>query len=308
MNNKIIINELQKEINNYKNDKSKIFKIKALKNAIYSIQKCNENIISGEDAKKKCSNIGKGISQRIDKILELNKNKLIINNYDDSLNKITGVGSSRIELWNKQNIFNINDLKNAINKKEIKVTHHIEIGIKYYEDFQKKISSNLIDDFYLNFKKIIKNIDDELIFEFCGSYRRGCKKCGDIDILISHKNNKNYLSKIVNILTDKKFLIDNLTTTKGGKKYMGVLMLEFPCRIDIRFVKYNEFYTSLLYFTGSKNFNIMMRKKALSYNYTLNEYTLKNNKNNENNFLIKSEEDIFNYLNIDYVNPIDRNI
>ena len=98
-----------------------------------------------------------------------------------------------------------------------------------------------------------------------------------------------------------------MTSTKGGKKYMGVLMLDFPCRIDIRFVEYDEYYTSLLYFTGSRDFNIKLRKKALTLGYTLNEYYLKNN-NDNTTFIINSEKDIFDYLEIDYIEPYERNI
>lgn len=306
MNNQIIIQELQNEANTYKNDQSKIFKYRALNKAIISIQKCDSNITSGNFASKNCNNIGKGISNRIDKILELSSLKNNINN-DGSLNNITGVGQSRIQTWNKLGIYNIKQLKNAIKNNDIKITHHIEIGIKYYDDFLKRIKYKSIQKFYNNFNKIIKNIDENLIFDFCGSFRRKCETSGDIDILISHTTNKNYLSNIVKVLTEKNILIDDLTSTKGGKKYMGVLMLDFPCRIDIRFVEYDEYYTSLLYFTGSRDFNIKLRKKALSLGYTLNEYYLKNN-NDNSTFIINCEKDIFDYLEIDYIEPFKRNI
>ena len=223
------------------------------------------------------------------------------------MNNITGVGQSRIQTWNKLDIYNIKQLKNAIKNKDIKITHHIEIGIKYYDDFLKRIKYKSIQKFYNNFNKIIKNIDENLIFDFCGSFRRKCETSGDIDILITHTTNKNYLSNIVKVLTEKNILIDDLTSTKGGKKYMGVLMLDFPCRIDIRFVEYDEYYTSLLYFTGSRDFNIKLRKKALTLGYTLNEYYLKNN-NDNTTFIINSEKDIFDYLEIDYIEPYERNI
>lgn len=304
--NSYIIQELQNEANSYKNDKSKIFKYKALIKAINSIQKTNIKITSGKCAIQNCEFIGKGISNRIDNILKNNNQNQNLDN-DGSLNNITGVGQSRIQSWNKQNIFNINQLKHAIQNNSIKITHHIHIGIKYYDDFLKKIPYDSIQNFYYKFNNIISNIDSDLIFDFCGSFRRKCKHCGDIDILISHKFNKNYLSHIVDLLTQKNLLIDHLTNTNGGKKYMGVLLLDFPCRIDIRFVHFDEFYTSLLYFTGSKNLNIQLRKKALSLNYTLNEYCLKNNSNNTI-FNITSEKDIFDFLETDFIQPSDRNI
>ena len=45
-------------------------------------------------------------------------------------------------------------------------------------------------------------------------------------------------------------------------------------RIDIRYMPISSFYTALIYFTGSKNFNKQMRLYAIKLGYKLNEYGL----------------------------------
>jgi DNA polymerase (family 10) len=61
----------------------------------------------------------------------------------------------------------------------------------------------------------------------------------------------------------------------------------------------------VIYFTGSKNFNVLVRQKAKGLGYSLNEYGLVNNDNGELRYL-KSEEELFEILGIPYLKPTDR--
>ena len=160
--------------------------------------------------------------------------------------------------------------------------------------------------------KCIK-INKDLIFEICGSYRRGALESGDIDILVSHPNyidnieNQKFLEKIVKELSKSKLIIDNLTS-KGTTKFMGVCKIsDIARRIDIRLINYESYYAALIYFTGSKNFNVYIRNKALEKNFSLNEYALTDMKDNTIKIL-NSEEEIFLILKIPYLSPIERNI
>ena len=74
-------------------------------------------------------------------------------------------------------------------------------------------------------------------------------------------------------------------------------------RIDIICVKFENYYTALLYFTGSFEFNINMRQIAKKNNYLLNRYGLyfQNKK-----IKINSEKDIFNVLKVKYIMPLYR--
>jgi DNA polymerase/3'-5' exonuclease PolX len=108
----------------------------------------------------------------------------------------------------------------------------------------------------------------------------------------------------VNNLLKKKFLVESFTDTSVHTKYMGLYIWKGNNnyrRIDIRYIPYESYYSATLYFTGSTNFNKKMRMVALSIGYTLNEYGLfdKNNKM----FKVKSEKDIFDLLNMEYVRP-----
>ena len=320
----IIICNLNKLKIIYEKDPSKKWNLKALKNAIHEISKYENEIVSGTQLKNEINGIGEKIALRIDEIIsngflkeinEYENNNIDYNiDYKNPFIEITGVGTVRAKKWLDEGIKNIDELKEAINNKKIKSTHHIDIGLKYYNDFKQLIPREEIDIIKKIIRKCLKKNDKKYIFEICGSYRRGCSHSGDIDILITHatkyedENNTNHLINIVNSLKEINFITDELTIN-GNTKFMGVCKvkgLPFYRRIDIRFVKYNSYYSSLLYFTGNKNFNIFIRKKALSLNMSINEYGIIDNTNNSV-LSVYSEKELFDKINMDYVGPLNRN-
>ena len=53
-------------------------------------------------------------------------------------------------------------------------------------------------------------------------------------------------------------------------------LLELPFRrLDIRLLPFDQYHCGILYFTGSDQFNKMMRAHALDQGFTLNEYSLR---------------------------------
>jgi DNA polymerase beta len=321
MNNKeLIINKLDSLKELYKNNDDKIWNLKAINKAISSIKSYEGDIISGKQLENEIKGIGKKISKRIDEILEtgdlveLNNeyNNSLENQYLNNLLDITGIGLVRAKKWLDIGIKNIDDVINGIKENKITTTHHIDIGIKYYYDLKKKIPREEINNIKIIIDNTLKKINNNFIFEICGSYRRGMSESGDIDILITHPNymkdisKKNFLNIIVDKLKDNNFIIDSLTE-KGNTKYMGICKINsIGRRIDIRVVDYQSYYVALLYFTGNKNFNIYIRNEALKYNYSLNEYGMIDMRDN-NIYFAKSEEEIFKKLKLEYLTPEKRN-
>ena len=71
--------------------------------------------------------------------------------------------------------------------------------------------------------------------------------------------------------------------------------------------KPEEYPFAILYFTGSKDFNTLMRQHALNKGLSMNEYSLKHSSDKsvvDHEF--KEEKDIFDYLGMDYVEPCNR--
>jgi len=177
------------------------------------------------------------------------------------------------------------------------LTHHQLIGVKYYHDLLKRIDSKIIYEVEQYLKKF------DFKFNICGSYRRKKENSGDIDILILEE--KKTLKDIVKILTEDKFIIDNLTDD-GKTKYMGICKTpkSHAMRIDIRLIPKQSYPFALLYFTGSKKTNTYMRNIAIKAGYKLSEYGLFDKKNTL--IPLETEQAIFEFLHIPYLSPEKR--
>lgn len=297
--------------------KKNIFRLSKIENAIKIFKKFKKKITS-DDQFINYSNIGNGIIMRINEILqngklsELNEFNFDKNQqYIDNLVSVIGIGyKNAYNLVYKHNIHNIDELIMSISKNKIKVSPMILKALRYHNIYEKNIPHEEITKTYKIISNSIKKINPLLICIICGSYRRNISHSNDIDLLISIKNENNklnYLELVVKKLKNENIIIESLTNDNVETKYMGFLKINNnPIRkIDIRYVKFDSFYTSLLYFTGSKNFNTNIRKIAKKNGYKLNEYGLfKNN----NKIKINSEEDIFSELNIPFVDPSNRNL
>lgn len=80
--------------------------------------------------------------------------------------------------------------------------------------------------------------------------------------------------KIYGLIED--FLKVDTTVIKDCLKGVCKLKKELPARrLDIRLTPHDQYYCSILYFTGSDVFNQRMRAHALEQGFTLNEYTLR---------------------------------
>lgn len=202
------------------------------------------------------------------------------------------------------------------------LTHHQKIGMFYFEDFEKRIPKAEIERFEKLLYPIITRLNKQIQWEICGSYRRGQSNSGDIDILITHpeyntrdKVTENpWLQTLVNTLESKNILCDHLTN-EGKSKYMGVgrvpiqgqpdwMDTSIARRIDIRFVPYDSYITSLLYFTGSAKENIRLRKVAISKGYKLSEYGLFDSDGDA--IVFKTEQEAYQFLGLEYVEPTSR--
>ena len=114
--------------------------------------------------------------------------------------------------------------------------------------------------------------------------------------------------KFIDFLEKDGYLYETLA--KGTKKYFGMGKLP-DCltfrRIDIMVTKPQEYPFAVLYFTGSKDFNTLMRQHALDRGLSMNEYSLKDVDTKEPvDHVFETERDIFDYLEYTYVDPWKR--
>ena len=78
-------------------------------------------------------------------------------------------------------------------------------------------------------------------------------------------------------------------------------------QMDIGFCEIKHKYFYILYFSSSRDFSKKIRLHASKKGYKLNEKGLYDKKSGKLiNFQPKSEKEIFNYLDMDYIRPENR--
>ncbi|EFN67190.1 DNA polymerase beta, partial [Camponotus floridanus] len=309
-----------------RNVSKNIYKYNAYRKAAGTLSALPERVKSGEEAKK-LPGIGIKIAKKIDEFLQTGKLQKLEDIRKDENNiaisllaRVSGIGPAKAKELVDAGIKTLEDLK----KHQNMLTHHQKLGLKYFDDFEKKIPRAEIIQIEGILRDAMKEISHDYLVTICGSYRRGKEESGDIDVLITHpdytsktkdaKKKNISLKTIVECLEEKKLITD--TISLGSTKFMGVCQLRKSKhkpfrRLDIRLTFYDQYYCAILYFTGSDLFNKNMRAHALEKKYTLNEYALKpltiEGCPGEPE-KITCEEDIFEILGLPYKDPKDRNV
>lgn len=319
----LLIRQIQYDIDT-KKGKERLqhsYRLKSIRNSVKQIKKFKKKINSGKDLKD-LSGIGRGTVLRIDEILETGRLEEVDQafvsgtylKYIEELEEVFGIGRTiAIDLYTNYMIRSIDDLRKAVSNQTITLPDHVVKGIYWHDRLNLRIPRREVDDTYIEILEYCLKIDPDINCIVCGSYRREELVMGDIDIIITHSQintldesrNSDLLERVINYMIEKKFILDNLTATNVRTKFMGICRSSIDRtivrRIDIRFIPTESYYTAILYFTGSKDFNRTMRSVAKDMGYTLNEYHLLDR--SMNIIPINSEFDIFDKLGMEYMVP-----
>ena len=221
---------------------------------------------------------------------------------------IYGIGPKKAKALIEQGITTISQLK-----ENQKLLNNVQkLGLEYYNDIIKRIPRSEIDTYYNVFKQVFDTLGyEDASMDIVGSYRRGLTTSGDIDVIITDKANKSQiLQDFINKLVEKKIILHKLTDGKTKVLVIAQLPGKPARRVDFLYSSPGEYPFAVLYFTGSKIFNTVMRQKALNLDYTLNEHGIyhmvSGKKGKKVDLKFNDEKDIFDFLNIKYKKPVDR--
>lgn len=132
-----------------------------------------------------------------------------------------------------------------------------------------------------------------------GSLRRSKEVIGDIDLLASSKQP----TEVIEFFVQQSGIIKVLA--RGDTK--ASVILEGGIQADLRVVSDAEFPFALMYFTGSKEHNIVMRQRAIARGLRLNEYGLFRSKDETRDpkLLVScaDEAEVFANLDLAFVPP-----
>ena len=124
---------------------------------------------------------------------------------------------------------------------------------------------------------------------FAGSLRRGKETIGDIDILASTSDEQLLAESFCQMPNVEKILAQGQTKCS--------VRLDVGLQVDLRVVSEHSFGAALLYFTGSKEHNVVLRERAIKQDKKLNEYELSPSN------LSETEEVMYEELGLPWIPP-----
>ena len=318
--NKHLTDEFEKILEFHNNEGNK-FEALAYRKVIGILKKYKEEI-NDVNRIPKIKGIGPKITEKIREILLTGKCRKSDNAESDSKNKsikeltsVHGIGIKQANEFYAQGIKNVNDLKNISDT----LPNTIKKGLKYYDDIQIKIPREEITELFKIIEEELYQILDKNILkaEVVGSYRRGKKLCGDMDVIITRVDNgkiSGILHTLVEKLINRNIIVDTLTMSDRNdvncEIFMGICKLNekgLNRRLDIKVYEKSFFPFAILYFTGSAYFNRSLRLFAKKKGYHLSDKELSDRITGEK-ILCNSEEDIFKALSLKYKTPEERDI
>jgi DNA polymerase/3'-5' exonuclease PolX len=221
---------------------------------------------------------------------------------------VYGIGPKKAaDLVNK----GITSIQQLRDKQDDLLNNVQKIGLTHYEDVLKRIPRKEVEEYNSVFEKLFDEIkESDSQFEIVGSFRRGAKTSGDIDIIVTSEN-KNVFKNFIDKLLEEKIIVELLS--RGNTKSLVVAKLpssDTVRRVDFMCTSKEEYPFAILYFTGSKIFNTVMRGRALTMGYSLNEHGLYKmdgkKKGAKLDKIFDNEKEVFDFLKMEYKEPNQR--
>jgi DNA polymerase (family X) len=298
------------------------FRVRAYYNAARMIDGLQEDIgtLIKEERLTDVKGIGKDSAAKITELYTTGKLAM----YDElkasmpqgllEMLKIPGFGPKRAKLlYDKLKVDSIEKLEAAAKAGKIaslegfgeKSQQKILEGIELVRRFSGR---HLYDKAYAVATPIIEALrthDGVIRCIIGGSLRRHRETIGDIDFLVSAK------PKDAQGIIDDFVTIPGIITVSAKGETKASVVLKGGIQADLRVVTDDQYAFALNYFTGSKEHNVALRARALKLKkLSLNEYGFspaaekeKSAKELGSSIKCKTEEDLYEALGLEYVEP-----
>ncbi len=290
-----------------------VFKVRAYYKAAENIEDLAEDIetLKKEDRLSEIPGIGQALKEKIIEYLDTGKvtaYERLIKEIPETLldiMNIPSVGPKKAKLFYDQlGIKNVESLRKAAESGKLlglpgikeKTIENILNGIKVVAQGQERMNLGKATRIAEEIVGVLQKLSEVKEISVAGSLRRMRETIRDIDILIDSSNPKKVMETFVRLPQVKS------VNAEGDTK--SSILTKENVQIDLRVVDPQCWGAALLYFTGSKNFNVKLRQIAIKKNMKVNEYgifSLKGDK--EKCIASKTEKDCFEALGLPYVPP-----
>ncbi len=297
------------------------FKIRAYTNAARAIETYSGNLetMAREDRLEEIKGVGKAIAGKVSELVttgEMTFFKELSAEFPATIFElfdIPSLGPKKIKLAHeKLGVSSLADLEKACRDGSIgrlpgfgdKSALNILAGIAQRKKFAGSFRFGDVAAAAEALLGALRDHPDVAQVSTAGSYRRRKEILHDLDFVISTKQPE--------AVTEFFATHDAVESVIARGPTKTSVRLKTGIQADLRVVTDAQFPFALSYFTGSKEHNIVMRNRALSRGWTLNEYRLaplENPKSEGRNPKaeppadVRTESDLHRALGLDYIEP-----
>ncbi len=224
---------------------------------------------------------------------------------------ISGLGPKSIaKIHQELGISTLEELKEACRDGRVaeldrmgeKSVQKILQSIEWMEQFSERCLLNEAAAIAAPMYDFFKDREGVESIEIAGSLRRARETIGDVDILIGAE--QQYISDLFDAFVEHDLVVEVL----GRGETKSSIRTHKGRQVDLRIVKPEQFPAALMYFTGSKEHNVVLRQRARERGLSLNEYGLfklddEGSTDFDEPIGYTSEADIYQKLDMHFIPP-----
>lgn len=291
------------------------FKVRAYQNAARTIETLEEDIgtLVTEARLTAVKGIGKDLAERITelhttgKLVMLEELRASIPPGLIQMLDIPGVGPKKVKALHEQlGIDTLEALQAACTDGRVaelkgfgaKTAEKILLGIKNREAYGKRHLRPLALAVAAPIVAGLRKLPGVSHAESAGSLRRRMETVGDLDFLVAAEGDA--VAPVMDWFCAQPGVVE--VTAKGETK--SSVRFESGLQADLRVVPAAQFFFALHHFTGSKDHNVAMRRRALDRGLSLSEWGLTPTKDGvEKPPVATSEAEVFGALGLPWIPP-----
>lgn len=253
--------------------------------------------------------VGKGLAEKITEfvntgaIAELAELRERIPAGLAELTEIPGFGAKKARLlWQEHGVTTIDQLEEKCRSGELakvkgfgeKTVQNILGGIARNREYQGRFRLDTADNAVVGILESLRGAPGVERMERAGSLRRRMDTVKDIDILIASRDSGPVMDVFV--------ALPQVTNVIARGPTKSSVLLSGGMQADLRVVTPEQFPFALHHFTGSKEHNTAMRRRAKERGLRMNEYGIFP-EGSEISLAAKNEEEVFALLDLDWIAP-----
>ena len=284
---------------------------------LYSLHERIEDLAKDEEKLMELPGIGKGMAEHIQEILKTGDyvlRKKLLKKYPTTLLdvlQLQGLGPKKVAfLWSNFQCATVEDVEKLAREEKLrdlpgfgeKSEQNILKATQFFKKSTGRFRLDQATDETARMSTYIHEAGAAVeSVTAAGSFRRGRETIGDLDLLVTMRPGQDK-QKDVDAVAEHILKYPRVERMLAHGENKVSVMLESGMQVDVRLLQKNSFGAALLYFTGSKEHNVVLRGRANDMGWTLNEYALTTIKGGKT-VAGKTEEEIYSKLKLPYIEP-----